>query len=74
MASFALTEPSAGSDVASIKTKAIKVPGGYQLTGSKIWISNANMAEFFVVFAKTNPEAGHKGMSVFIVPADSEGL
>lgn len=74
MASFALTEPSAGSDVASIKTKAEKVQGGYRLTGSKIWISNANMAEFFVVFAKTDPQSGYKGLSAFIVPADTEGL
>lgn len=74
MASFALTEPSAGSDVASIKTRADKVAGGYRLTGSKIWISNANMADFFVLFAKTNADAGHKGLTVFIVPADSEGL
>ena len=74
MASFALTEPSAGSDVASIKTKAEKVQGGYRLTGSKIWISNANMAEFFVVFAKTDPQGGYKGLSAFIVPADTEGL
>ncbi|WP_306574456.1 acyl-CoA dehydrogenase family protein [Oligella urethralis] len=74
MASFALTEPSAGSDVASIKTKAAKVQGGYRLTGSKIWISNANMAEFFVVFAKTDPQGGYKGLSAFIVPADTEGL
>lgn len=74
MASFALTEPSAGSDVASIKTKAEKVQGGYRLTGSKIWISNANMAEFFVVFAKTDPQGGYKGLSAFIVSADTEGL
>ena len=74
MASFALTEPSAGSDVASIKTKADKVQGGYRLTGSKIWISNANMAEFFLVFAKTDPQGGYKGLSAFIVPADTEGL
>lgn len=74
MASFALTEPSAGSDVASIKTKADKVQGGYRLTGSKIWISNANMAEFFVVFAKTDPQGGYKGLSAFIVSADTEGL
>lgn len=74
MASFALTEPSAGSDVASIKTKAEKVQGDYRLTGSKIWISNANMAEFFVVFAKTDPQGGYKGLSAFIVPADTEGI
>ncbi|MDO5679963.1 MAG: acyl-CoA dehydrogenase family protein [Pelistega sp.] len=74
MASFALTEPSAGSDVASIKTKAKKVSGGYKLTGSKVWISNANMADFLVIFAKTDPHAGHKGLSAFIVHADSEGL
>lgn len=74
MASFALTEPSAGSDVASIRTRADRVDGGYRLTGTKIWISNATLAEFFIVFAKTDPDYGHKGMTAFIVPADSPGL
>lgn len=74
LASFALTEPSAGSDVASIRTRADRVAGGYRLSGGKIWISNATLAEFFVVFAKTDPDLGYKGMTAFIVPADSPGL
>lgn len=74
MASFALTEPAAGSDVAGIRSRADRVVGGYRLTGSKLWISNANLADFFVVFAKTDPEGGSRGLSAFIVPADSTGL
>ncbi|MCK9986621.1 MAG: acyl-CoA dehydrogenase [Azoarcus sp.] len=74
LASFAMTEPGAGSDVAGIRTRAERVSGGYMLTGSKIWISNANVAEFFVVFAKTAPDAGHRGMTAFIVPRDGTGL
>lgn len=73
-ASFALTEPAAGSDVAGIRTVAKRTAGGYTLTGSKIWISNASLASFFVVFAKTAPDAGHKGMSVFVVERGSAGL
>lgn len=74
LASFAMTEPGAGSDVAGIRTRAEAVASGYRLSGTKIWISNANLAEFFVVFAKTDPAAGHRGMSAFIVPRDSAGL
>ena len=73
-ASFALTEPEAGSDSAAIRTTAKRVAGGYELTGSKIWISNASLASFMVVFAKTDPAAGHKGISAFIVERDSAGL
>lgn len=73
-ASFALTEPGAGSDSAAIRTSAKRVAGGYELTGSKIWISNASLASFMVVFAKTDPAAGHKGISAFIVERDSVGL
>ena len=73
-ASFALTEPGAGSDVAGIRTRAVRVEGGWQLNGSKIWISNAPLADFFVVFAKTDAEAGHRGMTAFIVERDSAGL
>lgn len=74
LASFAMTEPGAGSDVAGIRTRAERVSGGYMLTGSKIWISNANVAEFLVVFAKTASDAGHRGMTAFIVPRASQGL
>ncbi|WP_323029963.1 acyl-CoA dehydrogenase family protein [Castellaniella sp.] len=73
-ASFALTEPDAGSDVAGIRTRAERTADGYRLSGTKIWISNANLAEFFVVFARTGPEPGHRGLSAFIVPRDSPGL
>ena len=73
-ASFALTEPGAGSDAAGIRTSAVRQGDGYVLNGSKIWISNASLASFFVVFAKTDPAAGHKGISAFIVERDSPGL
>ena len=73
-ASFALTEPGAGSDVAGIRSRATKVEGGWHLNGSKIWISNAPLADFLVVFAKTDAEAGHRGMTAFIVERDSAGL
>lgn len=74
MASFALTEPAAGSDVSGIRSRAKKVAGGYELSGSKIWISNASLADFLVVFAKTDSEAAHHGMTAFIVPSDAPGL
>ncbi|MGV8892683.1 MAG: acyl-CoA dehydrogenase family protein [Burkholderiaceae bacterium] len=73
-ASFAMSEPGAGSDVAGIRTRAEKVDGGWCLNGSKIWISNAPLADFFVVFAKTDAQAGHRGMTAFIVERDSPGL
>lgn len=72
--SYALTEPDAGSDVAGIKTTATKQGDRYILNGGKTWITDAPVASFFVVFAKTNPEAGHRGMSCFIVERDSPGL
>jgi len=71
---YALTEPAAGSDVAGIKTHAVKRGDGYVLNGSKVWISNATLASMFVIFAKTNPEAGHRGISAFLVDRDTPGL
>jgi len=73
LASYCLTEPGSGSDAACIKTRAERVEGGYRLTGSKIWISNANLAEFLVVFAKTAPDGGQRGMSAFLVPTSTPG-
>ena len=73
-ASFALTEPGAGSDAAGIRSTATRDGSDYILNGSKMWISNASLASFFVVFAKTDPAAGHKGISAFIVERDSPGL
>jgi len=72
--SYALTEPDAGSDVAGIKTTAIKKGDHYVLNGGKTWITDAPVASFFVVFAKTNPAAGHRGMSCFMVERDYPGV
>jgi acyl-CoA dehydrogenase len=73
-AAYGMTEPGAGSDVANISTRAHRRGGDYILTGSKVWITNSPMAEFFVVFAKTEPEAGRRGISTFVVEADTPGL
>lgn len=74
IAAFALSEPDAGSDVAGMKTRARPVDGGWVLDGSKTWISNGGLADFYVVFAKTTPDAGARGISAFVVPADAPGL
>ena len=74
MASYCVTEPGAGSDVAGIKTTAKKVGDKYIINGSKMWITNAKYAKWFFVLAKTDSAAGHKGMSGFIVPGDSPGI
>jgi acyl-CoA dehydrogenase len=74
MASYCVTEPGAGSDVAGIKTTAKKVHDKYIINGSKMWITNASHAKWFFVLAKTDPAAGHKGMSGFLVPANSSGV
>ncbi|AEB10805.1 acyl-CoA dehydrogenase family protein [Marinithermus hydrothermalis] len=73
-AAYALTEPHAGSDAAAIRTRARPTPDGYVLTGRKTWISNAPVADFFVVFAKTDPEAGHAGISAFLVDREQPGV
>ena len=70
LASFCLTEPQAGSDVGALRTRAVDSGGKYVLSGSKSFITNAEQAEFFVVFAKTDDAAGHKGISVFLVRRD----
>lgn len=74
MASYCVTEPGAGSDVAGIKTTARKSGDKYILNGSKMWITNANYAHWFFVLAQTDFQAGHKGMSGFIVSARSPGI
>jgi len=73
-AAYAVTEPGAGSDVAGLQTRAVRRGDDYVLNGSKVWISNANHASFFTVLAKTDPAAGHKGLSFFIVGRDTPGL
>lgn len=74
--SFGLTEPGAGSNPAEMSTKATRVEGGWHLKGTKCFITNAGFADFIVVYAKTDSEAGHKGISAFIVDtaAAAEGL
>lgn len=73
-AAYGVTEPGAGSDVASIRTTAVRRGDVYVLNGGKMWITNAGKANWFFVLAKTDPEAGHRGMTGFIVDADSPGL
>lgn len=74
MGSFCLTEPDAGSDAGAIRTKAVKKDGEYIITGRKCFITNAPHADFYVVFAKTEPDAGTKGISAFLVERCREGL
>lgn len=70
---YAITEPEAGSDVGSITTTAYRTATGWRLEGGKIWIHNAPVADFAVVLALTDKEAGKRGMSIFIVDADRPG-
>jgi acyl-CoA dehydrogenase len=74
MTAFAMTEPGAGSDVAGIGTTARREGSGYVLDGVKTLISNAGIADLYVVFASTDPGKGSKGISCFLVPADAPGF
>lgn len=71
---FALTEPSAGSDAASLKLRAEKKEDHYVLNGSKIFITNGNEADIFITFARTGEEKGSKGISAFIIERDTPGF
>ena len=74
MAAFAMTEPEAGSDVAAMATTARRDGGDYVLDGRKLFISNAGIADVYTVFASTDRSAGGKGISCFVVPADTPGF
>jgi acyl-CoA dehydrogenase len=74
LCSFGLSEPGAGSDVAALKTTAVRRGDEYVINGSKTFITNAGYASWTVVFAKTDVKAGHQGMSAFIVPMDTPGV
>ncbi|GHE05759.1 acyl-CoA dehydrogenase [Defluviimonas sp. 20V17] len=74
ISAFALTEPGAGSDVANTATTAEAVQGGWVLNGEKTYISNGGIADLYVVFARTGEGPGSKGLSAFLMPADSAGL
>ncbi|NVK56066.1 MAG: acyl-CoA dehydrogenase family protein, partial [Alteromonadaceae bacterium] len=73
LASYCLTEPGAGSDAASLSTRAVKQDNGYQLNGSKVFISGAGSTDMLVVMARTSDD-GAKGISAFAVPADMPGI
>ena len=73
--SFCLTEPEAGLDAASVKMTAVKVGSNYRLNGTKRYITNAPQADLFTVFARTNQaEKGARGVSAFLVDADTQGI
>lgn len=74
IAAFALTEPEAGSDVAALKSRALRRDGEYVLAGNKRFISNAGIADSYVVFASTAPDLEGKGISAFVVDANNPGL
>ncbi len=74
LGAFAMTEPEAGSDVASMRTTAVRDGEDYLLEGTKTLISNAGIADVYVVFASTDPAQGSRGLSAFVVPADTDGL
>src|SRR3954463_4048949 len=67
LCSFGLTEPDAGSDVSGMKTKAVKNGDKYVISGSKCFITNGTHASWYTVYAKTDPDAGHRGISAFVV-------
>jgi acyl-CoA dehydrogenase len=74
IAAFALSEPQAGSDVAAMQCAAVQDGGDYVLNGEKTWISNGGIADFYVVFARTGEQPGARGISAFIVDADTPGF
>ncbi len=73
-ASYCLSEPQAGSDVSAMTTRAVRDGDDWILNGRKVWITNAGISDFYTVFAKSDPEAGHRGISAFLVEADREGF
>lgn len=74
LGAFALTEPTAGSDPADMKTRARRIQSGWHLKGTKCFISNGGVADFIVVYAVTDPEQAHRGISAFILPKGTPGL
>jgi len=74
LGAFALTEPRAGSNPADMKTRAVRDGGDYRIEGVKHFISNGAVADFIVVFAISDPEAGHRGISAFVVDRETSGV
>ncbi len=73
-AAYGLTESEAGSDVVAMRTRAVRDGDAWVINGGKRFISNAGQATVYTIFAKTDPDAGHRGISCFIVPADTPGF
>jgi alkylation response protein AidB-like acyl-CoA dehydrogenase len=74
LTALAITEPSSGSDAASIRTRARRVEGGYVLSGQKAWISNGGVARLYVIFATVAPGSGYRGITAFVVEDGDEGF
>ena len=72
--SIGVSEPDAGSDVAGIRTSAVKDGDGWRIDGAKAWVSNAAIGGTLSVYAQTDPDAGHRGIACFIVDADAPGV
>ncbi len=71
---YALSEAGSGSDAFALQTRAEKVPGGFRLSGRKLWISNAREAGLFIVFATLDPSAGYRGITAFLIEAGTKGF
>lgn len=74
LGAFGLTEPAAGSNPADMRTRAMREEGGWRIRGSKHYITNAREADFIVLYAKTDPEAGARGISAFMIPKGTAGV
>jgi acyl-CoA dehydrogenase len=74
LAGFCLTEAGAGSDVAAMRSSAVRQGDEYVINGTKQFITNGNVASLYTVFAKEDPELGHRGISAFVIPADFDGI
>lgn len=74
LVAYCITEPEAGTDVSGLKTTAKRDGQGWRLNGGKIWIHNAPVADYGFVLARTDPAAGHRGMSIFIVDLNAKGV
>ncbi|MEE9100456.1 acyl-CoA dehydrogenase family protein [Pseudomonas nitroreducens] len=74
LGAFGLTEPAAGSNPADMRTRAVREEGGWRIRGSKHYITNAREADFIVLYAKTDPDAGARGISAFMIPKGTTGV
>lgn len=74
LGAFGLTEPAAGSNPADMRTRAVRETGGWRIRGSKHYITNAREADFIVLYAKTDPDAGARGISAFLIPQGTVGV